>query len=127
MDSGCYQLMIQISSAIELQIGSLGLVHFEAGKYVYTGSAMKNLAKRIARHESSEKKLRWHIDYLLAHDRVELIGVRRHFSTQREECLYNTKLINKGASVPVRGFGSSDCRKCDAHLLRIPSQDFSFL
>ncbi|WP_297498543.1 DUF123 domain-containing protein, partial [Thermococcus sp.] len=35
------------------------------GYYVYVGSAMNSLEKRVERHFAREKKLHWHIDYLL--------------------------------------------------------------
>lgn len=119
LDSGCYQLKINIKQNITLQIGALGVCNFSKGDYVYTGSAMKNLAKRIARHKRKKKKLRWHIDYLLNHPAVELVDVVSYPSKIKEECQYNQKLINEKAEIPVKGFGSSDCKKCPAHLLKI--------
>lgn len=118
LDSGCYQLKIKIKQNITLKIGALGMCNFSKGEYVYTGSAMKNLGKRIARHQRKEKKLRWHIDYLLAHSEVELIEIISYPSEIKEECHYNQMLINKKAEVPVKGFGSSDCRICPAHLVK---------
>lgn len=117
-NSGCYQLKIKITQNITLQIGALGLCSFPKGDYIYTGSAMKNLSKRIARHQRKDKKLHWHIDYLLAHSEVELVEVVSYPSEIKEECQYNQQLINKKAEIPVLGFGSSDCRKCPAHLLK---------
>jgi Uri superfamily endonuclease len=119
IDSGCYQLKIKIKQNISLKIGALGICSFPKGEYVYTGSAMRNLSKRIARHQSKEKKLHWHIDYLLAHSEVELVEVVSYPSEIKEECFYNQILINKKAEVPVKGFGSSDCKNCPAHLLKI--------
>ena len=119
IDSGCYQLKIKIKQNISLKIGALGKRSFPKGDYVYTGSAMKNLSKRIARHQSKEKKLHWHIDYLLAHPKVELVEVVSYPSEIREECRYNQIMIKKKAEIPVLGFGSSDCKKCPSHLLKI--------
>lgn len=118
-DSGCYQLKIRIKSELEIEIGALGKCRFEKGEYVYTGSAMKNLEKRVARHRRKDKKTHWHIDYLLAHAQVELSEALCHPSASREECLYNQQLLIAGAKVPVKGFGSSDCRICPSHLVRI--------
>ena len=47
-------------------VGGLGTFDFPAGCYVYTGSPKRNLHARVARHHSRGKRLRWHIDYLLA-------------------------------------------------------------
>jgi Uri superfamily endonuclease len=118
-NSGCYQLKIKVTQNITLQIGALGLCSFPQGDYIYTGSAMKNLAARIARHHRKEKKLRWHIDYLLAHPAVKLAEVVSYPSEIKEECFYNQRLLNEKAEVPVLGFGSSDCKNCPAHLVKL--------
>ncbi|HQU85032.1 MAG TPA: GIY-YIG nuclease family protein [Pyrinomonadaceae bacterium] len=119
MDSGCYQLKIRINEDVSIEIGALGVCEFEQGNYVYTGSAMRNLSKRIARHKRKDKQLHWHIDYLLAHPSVELNDVVSYISDQKEECFYNRKLLESGAKAVVAKFGSSDCKTCPAHLLKI--------
>jgi len=86
-----------------------------AGLYVYTGSASRGLDARIARHMRKEKKLRWHIDYLLR--QAEIVEVRRVETEERIECEMNRQVLARpGASVVVPGFGSSDCR-CPSHLV----------
>jgi Uri superfamily endonuclease len=119
MNSGCYQIRIKVSKNISLNIGALGLCSFHKGYYIYTGSALKNLYQRVDRHKRINKKMHWHIDYLLAHPSVQLIDVITHPSEIREECFYNQQLINQGAEVPVKGFGSSDCKVCLSHLLKV--------
>ncbi len=106
-----YQLEIRVARPIRCQIGSRGTFVFPAGRYVYTGSAKRNLAARIARHLRSDKVLRWHIDYLLAAPGVHVVGVTR---SRRDECALNQAC--KGECI-VPGFGASDCRRgCGAHL-----------
>ncbi len=61
-----YQLSIEVAAPISVCIGRLGTFIFQAGIYVYTGSARKNMDARLKRHFSKEKKMHWHIDYLLA-------------------------------------------------------------
>ncbi len=39
-------------------------VFFEKGYYVYVGSALGTLSRRVHRHELKNKKLHWHIDYI---------------------------------------------------------------
>lgn len=119
MDSGCYQLKIEITKNIGLKIGALGVCRFAKGNYVYTGSAMKNLSKRVARHRRKEKKMHWHIDYLLAHPAVKLAETVVFPSENREECLRNQQLMNEGAESVILKFGSSDCKICPSHLLKI--------
>jgi Uri superfamily endonuclease len=99
-----YQLVIELISPVRLQIGKLGRFDFPAGRYVYTGSARRNLAARVARHLSRRKRLRWHIDYLLATGRGRVTAVRL---SRRAECALNR--ATPGA-VPAPRFGASDSR-----------------
>jgi Uri superfamily endonuclease len=106
-----YQLKIEIERPVTLRIGRLGEFLFPAGRYVYTGSARRNLEARIARHLRQEKTLRWHIDWLLSADAVSVAAVVR---SGAEECVLNQKA--RGV-VLVPGFGASDCRSgCGSHL-----------
>ncbi|HID46778.1 MAG TPA: GIY-YIG nuclease family protein [Chromatiaceae bacterium] len=109
-----YQLHIRLHQNIQIVAGALGSCNFVAGDYVYTGSAKRNLAARIRRHLAEEKKLRWHIDYLLAHPAAEIVSVE---TSAIPECQWNQQLPGV---VPVRGFGASDChRHCGSHLKKI--------
>lgn len=106
-----YQLWIALRHPCRIAVGRLGEYDFPAGVYVYTGSAMRNIEARIARHCRREKALRWHIDYLLAAEGVELVCIGR---SARGECALNQSV---GGEVRVPGFGASDCRKgCGSHL-----------
>jgi len=106
-----YQLFITLSKALEIQIGRLGLFAFLKGKYVYSGSAKKNMEKRIARHLKKKKNLHWHIDYLLANDRAKVVKVVK---SKLAECDLNA--VARGKTI-VGGFGSSDCKEgCKSHL-----------
>ncbi len=106
-----YQLWIALRQPRTITIGRLGEFNFPAGVYVYTGSAKSNIEARIARHCRRDKTLRWHIDYLLAAEGVELFCVGR---SARGECALNRAA---GGEVLVPGFGASDCRKdCRSHL-----------
>ncbi|HSD60443.1 MAG TPA: GIY-YIG nuclease family protein [Burkholderiales bacterium] len=106
-----YQLLLRLKRCAHLRIGRLGAFDFPAGRYLYTGSARHNLEARIARHIRAAKRLHWHIDYLLCCAGVEVLRVRR-FRT--EECAVNSR--TRG-TIPVPGFGASDCRAgCGAHL-----------
>jgi len=123
-----YQLTIEISAAVTLQIGRLGNFTFRPGAYLYSGSARRGLRSRINRHLRREKKLRWHIDYLLdspvAIDYLldsPVAEVRRVLISTRPEC----ELVRKGGGlVVVPGFGASDCRSgCASHLRMVVNQD----
>lgn len=86
---------------------------------------MNNLEKRVQRHinTATNKNLensRWHIDYLLSDSNVEIIKTDKFPSKIKEECERNQQILNrKNATVPIKGFGSSDCRQCPAHLIKI--------
>jgi Uri superfamily endonuclease len=106
-----YQLRINVERPVRIRVGRLGLFLFPAGRYVYTGSAKRNLEARIARHLRKEKALHWHIDWLLSAPGVKVATVKR---SSESECILNQKVV--GIAV-VPGFGASDCRNgCGSHL-----------
>lgn len=119
MNQGSYQIMVAISADVAFSCGALGEISLGKGLYVYTGSAMRGLDARVARHRRKEKKLRWHIDYLLAQPNSAIVEIRVFPSPDREECVRNRILTDGGAVVPIVGFGSSDCRECPSHLVRV--------
>lgn len=111
MTACTYQLMIHLAVPVRLTVGRLGIFDFPAGRYVYTGSARRNLEARIARHLRRDKRLRWHIDYLLGIPEAEVVGITRHAEA---ECALNQSTHGR---VLVPGFGASDCQAgCGSHL-----------
>ncbi len=66
-EPGIYFLLIKLAISKEIVIGKLGSMQFRKGYYIYVGSAMGNggLRARVGRHLSGQKKMHWHIDYLL--------------------------------------------------------------
>jgi Uri superfamily endonuclease len=106
-----YQLFFSLCKQEKLTIGKLGAFTFPAGFYVYTGSAKRNIGARTRRHLSGDKKLHWHIDYLLASPYAEIIRVE---TSGIGECELNQRI---DGHIPARGFGASDCRnRCGSHL-----------
>jgi Uri superfamily endonuclease len=108
-----YQLHIHLNENIEIEIGKLGKFTFPMGNYIYTGSAKKNIDERIKRHQSNspDKKLHWHVDYLLNDENAKITEVQKF---DEEECALNQKATGE---IIVVGFGSSDCKnKCKSHL-----------
>lgn len=106
-----YQLYFEVERPVTVKVGKLGKIRFNAGSYVYTGSAKRNIHARVIRHLSNNKKLHWHIDYLLAAKASKISEV---VLSEETECDLNA--MTPG-STPVPGFGSSDCRsKCGSHL-----------
>lgn len=114
LSEGIYCLIIRLFQRHRIKIGCLGTFSFPAGFYVYAGSAQNSLGRRIERHLRQEKKMHWHIDYLLLHGQV--MFVHTYPGEKHMECMLSHKIGNiKNASVPVKGFGSSDC-SCVSHL-----------
>jgi Uri superfamily endonuclease len=99
-----------------ISVGRLGQILFRSGVYAYCGSAMAGYRTRVGRHFSKEKKLRWHIDYLL--QEAEPVGAYLVQGGEGVECALGRILSSLDGSEPVAGFGCSDC-SCPSHLYRI--------
>jgi len=114
MSGGLYALAISLRRARSVRVGALGVLRFDAGLYIYVGSARKNIDARLARHRRRDKARRWHIDYLRRHCRWEGAFV---FNGVENECDLRDMIAKaSGGSVAHRGFGSSDCG-CEGHLV----------
>ena len=122
--TGAYVLYVDIKQLLNLRVGSMGIVDFPVGRYAYVGSARRGIAARVARHrrlaEQKTGKLHWHIDYLLVNPYVRLAG--EAVLENGIECSIARQIFRmKGVTVPVPGFGSSDCQSgCKAHLYLLP-------
>jgi len=109
-----YLLVVRIKQPLRFAAGALGEIPLEPGWYIYVGSARRNLNARLARHHRREKKLHWHIDYLLAMTEPAEVRSVPIYTHQDLECRLARDLAAAAAgSVP--GFGCSDCR-CRSHL-----------
>jgi Uri superfamily endonuclease len=120
---GVYVLIIELSQGAEVQVGALGIVHFAKGLYAYVGSAQDGLEKRIERHIRKEKRVFWHVDYLLENPDTRIRAVFVKEAPKTTECTIAVVIGQNGEA--VAGFGCSDCR-CLSHLHRIEGYDFLF-
>jgi len=111
-DRGSYLIVLQLIKDKRISVGKLGTILFKKGFYVYAGSAMANLSKRIERHRRLRKTFHWHIDFL--RDSADFTSALAIRSSDRLECEIADSL-SKIAQWSVRGFGSSDCA-CATHL-----------
>ena len=97
-------------------IGKLGTLSLQPGCYVYVGSAFGpgGLKARIDHHRKISGRCHWHIDYLSAYLPPDEVWYTLD-PTHREH--YWSEILShiRGASIPLPGFGSSDCR-CLSHL-----------
>ena len=124
---GTYCLIIGNYKTSSLKIGNLYEDHkFKKGFYVYIGSAMNSLVPRLNRHLSDEKKMHWHIDYLLKSPDCHIIDyllkspdchirdILFNISDKKIECDLAEIISKDGEEIP--GFGCSDC-SCSSHLI----------
>jgi Uri superfamily endonuclease len=120
---GTYCLIIHVNRDITLRVGKkLGSIIFDEGYYVYVGSALNSLESRLKRHLSDDKKLFWHVDYLLSSSDAELVEIVFAVDGSRWECVLASMIGMEG--VEIRGFGCSDC-KCISHLFKFDDLDKS--
>lgn len=114
-DSGLYVLLLHVDRPVTIRVGARGEVAFKIGYYAYSGSARRNLSRRLARHKARRKKLHWHIDYLTSHHHVRVVSAHIFSAKTTSECDLNSEVQRLPFAEPVPGFGSSDCR-CFSHL-----------
>ena len=111
-DRGGYLLILTLKRKKNIHIGELGKVSFRKGFYIYVGSAMTNLSKRMERHRHLKKLHHWHIDELRAV--AEFHSVLAIRSSTRIECEI-AEAVSRIAEWNIPKFGSSDC-SCQTHL-----------
>ena len=109
--TGIYVILAELKEEQEIQVGKKNRFVLRKGFYAYVGSALVSLENRLARHIRSEKKLYWHIDYLV--NRAEVRTAIYAETSEKKECLIAQALASR--LPPVFGFGCSDCH-CDSHL-----------
>lgn len=97
-----YILIVKLGKDRKIKIGN-SMKDFKKGFYCYTGSGG---ISRILRHHRADKKLHWHIDYLLKY--ATIVAFRR---LKGNECRFAASVTG----IPVKNFGCSDCR-CGSHL-----------
>ena len=120
---GIYVLIIQIKNDVSCGIGALGELTFQRGLYAYVGSSQNNLELRVKRHQRKEKRLFWHIDYLLNNEASIVTAVYYSARKKTDECKVS-RMIEANGALPIRDFGCSDCL-CKSHLFK--AENFEFL
>lgn len=112
-DGGNYLILLEIPEKQSIEVGSLGTIDFAPGWYVYTGSAQRNLSRRMGRHlRKTRKQTHWHIDYLSPYTKT--LKALPIMSYRNLECDLAQSLGALGGGA-IPGFGCSDCR-CGSHL-----------
>lgn len=114
--AGAYVLIVEIISPITVTLPQREQSTLAPGLYFYVGSARGpgGIRARLRRHFEKTKKLHWHIDRLT----VRATHVAALAVEGGDECALGRALLDSGRyQIAMPGFGSSDCRTCDSHLL----------
>ncbi len=117
---GAYILLFTLTRPLTLPIGKKRTLHFPTATYVYVGSARNGLDQRITRHLRAEKKLHWHIDYLLPS--AHTIHAYTTTNPKLTECRIAAALLQHHDFIP--DFGNSDCA-CLSHLIHGPKKELT--
>ncbi len=117
---GCYILVIELKKNLRLSVGRLASKLFFQGIYIYVGRAKKNIVARLKRHLKREKKLFWHIDYLLQQAVISEIWLKPSYFNECQ-IVKDIRKLASNSSFPLKKFGSSDCH-CPSHLIYLPKK-----
>lgn len=116
--TGAYTMILHLSTPAKLKRPRTARKPLAPGWYIYAGFARGSggIRARLARHFRADKRHHWHIDQLTSATDVQLWAISM---PDGHECdlvhdLNKTKLFHTACA----GFGSSDCRRCEAHLLK---------
>lgn len=118
---GSYVLWWYLPKRTLITIGRLGQWPFQRGWYGYCGSACGpgGLRARLSHHLQSSRRCHWHIDYVKPHAHLREIWLGEGENHEHDCCRL---LVAAGASIPVPGFGSSDCT-CVSHFVMFSRRD----
>ena len=114
--TGTYSLILSSSIEKPVNVGQLGTLFIKPGFYVYIGSAFGpgGLTARIRHHLKNSRRPHWHIDYLAP--KLSLCEIWYSYDPVRREHQWAEAHAGaRHASIPLPGFGSSDCC-CPSHL-----------
>ena len=112
---GTYLLLLECNNEAELSIGTFGKMNAKPGYYLYVGSAFGpgGIQARINHHMQIAGRPHWHIDYLRTV--AALVNAWCVYGSRYEHEWSRSLSKSEAATVPLKGFGSSDC-ECATHL-----------
>ena len=115
---GAYLLLFCLSTKVLLPPKFSG--YLQPGYYGYAGNAWGSggLRARCARHLRIKKIKHWHIDWLTCYANKLWVAA---YPKENECRLFKQLSLLPGTSMPIKGFGNSDCKTCSSHLLKLPS------
>jgi Uri superfamily endonuclease len=116
---GTYALFFMLEEGFSVKVGSLGLLRFPRGVYVYAGSAASGLGPRLMRHARPVKRVHWHIDSLTSRPECQVAGAVTFGPDGPGEC----DIVEAVVSIPWAEmgpprFGASD-HGCGGHLVML--------
>lgn len=115
--TGAYALILHLASPVILKRPDNATNPLGPGWYVYAGSARGpgGIRTRLARHLRTDKKIHWHIDQLtgLSETRIWASPVPEGNECELVKQLTRSRLFRTACAK----FGSTDCRRCEGHLL----------
>lgn len=118
---GIYALALRLSQSQVIWLRHHNYL-LPPGLYLYVGSAQGagGIRARLGRHLRGDGRPRWHIDALRAV--AEVVGWQYALDDTETECEWAQALACiPHSTIPVPGFGASDCRRgCAAHLVHLP-------
>ena len=119
---GSYALILQADRRRIVRIGRLGQLAVQPGCYVYVGSALGpgGVRARVGHHVHITQRPHWHIDYLRRAAALRHVWYS-YDSVRREHAWADIFAHLPDASIPLPGFGASDCA-CPTHLYFFPRQ-----
>ncbi len=123
---GSYILIMQNQVDLCITIGKRGMLSIFHGYYLYVGSAFGpgGISARVRHHSRIQDRPHWHIDYLRKHTRLTEIWFS-YDQIRREHQWASLLKTQDNVSVPMPGFGATDCN-CSSHLLFCSSKpDFN--
>jgi Uri superfamily endonuclease len=113
---GAYLLALHLPRAVPPGTTGRSSQFIDPGCHIYAGSAYGpgGLHARLRRHLNPAKTVHWHVDRLTTNaDDMAALAV----PDGRECRLVEALLGSRQFRIAVPGFGSTDCRNCEGHLL----------
>ena len=124
---GVYALIFNLKKHKTITFNRNGDSHeFNSGWYVYLGSAkgVGGLRSRTARHHRTKddgKRMHWNVDYFREFADLMELWFAKTTSKAHEHNWAKAIASFPEATVPVKGFGASDCdSKCPSHFFQLP-------
>jgi len=116
--AGTYLLVFSTAQTHTVQVGRLGPLQLQNGYYCYIGSAFGpgGIRARVAHHEQISNRPHWHLDYVRPHMQLRAVWYQHDVSQEHVWA----ELLHECLSIPLPGFGASDCT-CTSHFFYSPS------